>query len=172
MKVFVVYASSSSSILRSICFVKVIVITKLISNIPTNILLELLSNFRHILVYTCFLAFREYLFSFNLTNRWVSVRYRHVYLLTKGGQIMLLTIIELRNRMLNIKPDATVSVTFKDDDMVQLYWSWSMGDYVFAHRITVPIHSISGSNRSFEREMHKVKRRISRGTPNGGQEDG
>jgi hypothetical protein len=82
---------------------------------------------------------------------------------------MLLTIIELRNRMLNVKPNATVSVTFRDDDMVELRWEWvGVVGHPFTHRVVVPLHSITGSNRSFEREMHKAKRSIK----NGGYDNG
>ena len=86
---------------------------------------------------------------------------------------MLLSIIEIRNRMLNCLPDSVVSVTFVGDEDVQLTWEFMEVSVngTWRHRnhiVTVPIHSISAGSRSFERTMHKAKRFLKHG---GGKND-
>ena len=72
---------------------------------------------------------------------------------------MLLTLVEIKRRMLNCKPAADVSITFCEEDMVRLSWDWtcSSGKHNSYH-VDVFIHHISVSCRSFERQMHKAKR--------------
>ena len=72
---------------------------------------------------------------------------------------MLLTILEIRNRMRNCKPSATVSVEFCEDDSVKLIWDWigDDGEYM-RHFIVSEMGRISTSSRVFERQMHKAKR--------------
>ncbi len=72
---------------------------------------------------------------------------------------MLLTILELRNRMLNCKPSATVSVEFCEEDSVNLIWDWvgEDGEY-FRHSIVSKLDTMRVNSRVFERQMHKAKR--------------
>lgn len=75
---------------------------------------------------------------------------------------MLLTLIEIRNRMLNCKPGATVSITMNDDDVV-LHWNFL--DYSGAevvYLVEVDIDGIRANCRVFERQMHKAKRAMKR----------
>jgi len=73
---------------------------------------------------------------------------------------MLLTLVEVRNRMLNCKPDASISITFREDEVIRLEWVWaSIEDGVGGiYHVDVNINHISVSCRSFERQMHKAKR--------------
>ena len=72
---------------------------------------------------------------------------------------MLLTILEIRNRMLNCKPSANTSVEFCEEDSVKLIWDWvgEDGEYL-RHSIVMEIDTIRTSSRVFQRHMHKAKR--------------
>ena len=72
---------------------------------------------------------------------------------------MLLTLLEIRNRMLNCKPESKITVEFCEGDAVRLGWVWlgTDADYHEYH-ISVEIHQLSAGCRSFERQMHKAKR--------------
>ena len=71
---------------------------------------------------------------------------------------MLLTLLEIRNRMLNCKPEATISVEFCEKEVIKLGWMWDDGEEFRAYSIMVEIHHLSVGCRSFERQMHKAKR--------------
>ena len=72
---------------------------------------------------------------------------------------MLLTLVEIRNRMLNCNPDSTISVTFCEDELIRLGWEWVCASgKVNKYHVDVDINHISVSCRSFERQMHKAKR--------------
>lgn len=61
--------------------------------------------------------------------------------------------------MLNCKPDSQISITFCEEDSVNLMWKWSDDDdNTHSYHIDVEIHHLSGNSRSFERQMHKAKR--------------
>ena len=80
---------------------------------------------------------------------------------------MLLTVLEIRNRMLNCKGDAQVSLSFGNDDVV-LRWEWTTEeDCEVSHEVVVPINSVRTNSRSFEREMHKAKRFLKYGNKKG-----
>lgn len=72
---------------------------------------------------------------------------------------MLLTLVEIRNRMRNCNPSAHTTIDFVGGDTVALGWEWVGDDgEQHKHRIEVEVHHISVSCRSFERQMHKAKR--------------
>jgi hypothetical protein len=72
---------------------------------------------------------------------------------------MLLTLIELRNRMLNCKPTAEIAIQFSgDSDEVTLAWTYASGSGFDTYAIKAEVHSIRVNSRPFERQMHKAKR--------------
>lgn len=72
---------------------------------------------------------------------------------------MMLSLLEIRNRMLNCKPQAIISVEFCEEDMVRLGWKWvGTDDNTHVYHIDVEIHHLGGNCRSFERQMNKAKR--------------
>ena len=76
---------------------------------------------------------------------------------------MLLTLLEIRNRMLNCKPEANISVEFCEGEVIKLGWVWDDGEEFHAYNIMVEIHHLSAGCRSFERQMHKAKRFMKHG---------
>lgn len=72
---------------------------------------------------------------------------------------MMLTIKEIRNKMLNCKPTATVSVEFCEDDVVNLVWKWVGKDGAdWLYSIPCELDHLRTNCRVFERQIHKAKR--------------
>ena len=67
----------------------------------------------------------------------------------------LLNIKELRNRMLQCRRDALVSVAFLDGDVVELEWFYGDSEGLV---LEFSIEQIRANCRVFERAMHKAKR--------------
>jgi len=81
---------------------------------------------------------------------------------------MLLTILELRKRMLNCNPISSITVEFVGEEGVKLGWTWEGADGgTHTYHIDVVLQQISVSNRSFERQMHKAKRYMKHGVYHG-----